>query len=264
MENLFRTYLKYPSKKLEEFSLNSPIALHAMPGMGMVGKNALDFIIKNLVPKPEIILEIYSTAFPSNVIILEDGTFIAPKIQFYLYQNQDLDHDIIFITGDAQPKSVLGTNNLSALISDNLSILKIKFLMSLAATPVNMPREIPKLFITVTNTDDLGYFQEMGIKNFIRGAVTGMNGLVVALLKMQHDIDGCVILSETYPHFIEDINSSISIIKFLNNYLKLHIATDELEEKALEVKSFYDSMVQKNKRRKRKSDVKPEDLGYIR
>ena len=118
MENLFRTFLKVPSKKLEEYNLKSPIAIHAMPGMGMVGKNAVDHIIKNLDPKPETILEIYSTAFPSNVIIMEDGTFNAPKIQFMIYQNKDLAHDVVFVTGDAQPKSVLGTNNLSALIAE--------------------------------------------------------------------------------------------------------------------------------------------------
>ena len=263
MENLFRTFLKFPTKKLEEFSLKNPLTIHAMPGMGMVGKNALDHIIKNLHPKPEIILEIYSTAFPSNVIIMEDGTFNAPKIQFFLYQNDELDHDIIFVTGDSQPKSVMGTNNLSALITDQLNILKISFIMSLAATPVNMPRDSPKLFITVTNTDDLEYFKEMGIKNFIRGAVTGMNGLVVALSKMQHDIDGCVILSETYPHFIEDLSSSVSIVKFLNEYLRISISTSELEEKALEIKNFYDSIIRKKKKQK-KSRARPEDLGYIR
>jgi len=263
MENLFRTFLKFSGKKLEEYNLKSPIAIHAMPGMGMVGKNAVDHIIKNLDPKPEIILEIYSTAFPSNVIIMEDGTFNAPKIQFLLYKNDVLEHDIIFVTGDSQPKSVLGTNNLSALISDQLNMLKIAFLVSLAATPVNLPRDNPKLFLTVTNTDDLDSFQEMGIKNFIRGAVTGMNGLVVALLKMQYNIDGCVILSETYPHFIEDLNSSVSIINFLNEYLKINVTTNELEKKALEVKDFYDSIVRKKKKKKR-SKAKPEDLGYIR
>ena len=261
MERIFRTYLK-EKIPLDQINLNNPIAIHAMPGMGMVGKNTIDHILRKLEPKPQKILEIYSTALPSNIIIEEDGTFNTPKIEYYTYHDDDLENDLIFITGDAQPKSILGTNNLSAIISDNLNKLKIKYIISLAATPVNNPKESPKIYMTVTNPDDKKKFEKFGIKNFVRGAVTGMNGLVVAFLKMEHKIDGCILLSETYPHFIEDLNSSISLVNFLNEYLHLNIDTKELEKKSIEAKNFYDSLVKKRKRKVK--DPSSEDLGYIR
>jgi len=259
MEHLFRTYFKYPDPniKLEELKLNNPIAVHAMPGMGMVGKNAIDHILKKLTPKPDIILEIYSTAFPSNVIIGDDGIFNPPKIQFYLYRKEP--NDLMIITGDAQPKSILGTNNLSAVLAEQMNLLHVSYILSLAATPVNAPKADPKLYVTVTNDEDL---EKLGLKHFVRGAVTGMNGLVVAFAKMEYQIDGCVILSETYPHFLEDLYSSISIIRFLNQFLKLDIPYEELEKKAEETRNFYDSMIRK--RKKRKTDKTVEELDYYR
>ena len=228
----------------------------------MVGKNAIDHIIKNLKPSPKKVLEIYSTALPSNIIINENGTFNTPKIEFFIYKKDNSENDLIFVTGDAQPKSIIGTNNLSAIIADNLNILKVYFILSLAATPVISPKEHPKIYSTVTNPDDLKTFEKLGVKNFIRGAVTGMNGLVVAFSKMEHGVDGCILLSETYPNFIEDLRSSISIINFLCKYLNIIIPTDELEEKAIQAKSFYDSLVRKKQKKARVP--KPEDLGYIR
>ena len=261
MERIFRTYLK-EKIPLDQVNLNNPIAIHAMPGMGMVGKNALDHIIRNLDPNPEKILEIYSTALPSNIIIAEDGTFNTPKIEYFMYHNDDLENDLIFVTGDAQPKSIIGTNNLSAIISDNLKKFNIKFIISLAATPVNAPKESPKIYVTVTNQDDKEKFKKWNIKHFVRGAVTGMNGLVVAFLKMEHQIDGCILLSETYPHFIEDLYSSISLVNFLNEYIHINIDVKELEKKAIEARNFYDSLIKKQK--KKTKEPSSEDLGYIR
>ncbi|NHI94009.1 MAG: hypothetical protein EAX96_16085 [Candidatus Lokiarchaeota archaeon] len=261
MERIFRTYLK-EHIPLDQIKLKDPIAIHAMPGMGMVGKNAVDHIIKKLKPQTEKILDIYSTALPSNIIIENDGTFNAPKIEFYMYHNDDLEMDLILITGDAQPKSIMGTNNLSAVISDNLHKLNVRFIISLAATPVNTPKDTPKIFMTVTNPDDIEKFKIFGVKNFIRGAVTGMNGLVVAFLKMEYGIDGCILLSETYPHFIEDLNSSISLVNFLSEYIKVDIDIEELKDKAGQARDFYESLIKKKK--KKTKGPKAEDLGYIR
>ena len=254
--------------KIKEFAdiknkLKNPVSLHGMPGMGMTGKTVLDHLLKVLEPKLQKVCEVYSTAFPSNVFIKEDGSIAPPKIEIYAYiSEKDSEPDLILITGDTQPSSIVGTNNLSYHIVKILHELGVKELISLAATPVNTPKRSPRVFITVTNNDFIEPFKEMGVKAFIRGVITGMNGLIPGLAKFEFGIDGCALLAETYPHYGKDINASISLINILNKYLKLNIPLLDLEDKAKKVEELYNSLISQQRRRETRKRKKA-DLGYI-
>lgn len=255
--------------KVKEFDeakreLKNPICIHGMPGMGMTGKTVLDHFIKELKPNIKKICEIYSTAFPANVIIQEDGSISPPKITIYAYinGNGERKNDLILITGETQPNSVIGTNNLSIEIVKILNDLNVKLLISLAATPVMNPKSSPTVYITVTSNELIEDFKKAGVrKEFISGVITGMNGIIPGLAKFEYNIDGCALLAETYPQFGKDINSSISLIRILNKYLNLEIKTTDLEEKAKKVEDLYQSLIDKRKRREKRQ--KKKDLGYI-
>ncbi|MFX0132948.1 MAG: proteasome assembly chaperone family protein [Candidatus Hodarchaeota archaeon] len=255
--------------KVKEFSetirkLKDPICIHGMPGMGMTGKTVLDQLIKELEPNLKKICEIYSTAFPANVIIQEDGSISPPKITIYAYLDGDKErkNDLILITGETQPNSVIGTNNLTIEIVKILNDLDVKLLISLAATPVMNPKSSPTVYITVTSSELIEEFKKAGVrKEFISGVITGMNGIMPGLAKFEYGIDGCALLAETYPQFGKDINASISLIKILNNYLNLNIQTTDLEERARKIEDLYRSLMDKKKRREKRQ--KKKDLGYI-
>ncbi len=245
--------------------LKNPICIHAMPGMGMTGKTVIDHLINELKPKVQKICEIYSTAFPSNVFIREDGSMDPPKITVHAFINDDkkAKHDLILITGDMQPSSVIGTNNLSYHIVKMLDELKIQELISLAATPVNSPKESPNVYITASTSEIIEDFKKAGVKGpFIRGVITGMNGIIPGLAKFEFGIEGCALLAETYAHYGKDINASISLIHILNKYLEFEIPTTELEEQAKKVEELYKSLIAQQKRREARTKMK-RDLGYI-
>lgn len=244
--------------------LKDPICIHGMPGMGMTGKTVIDHYIKELKPSPQKLCEIYSTAFPSNVIIEEDGTISPPKITIYIYinENEEREHDLVLITGDTQPNSVIGTNNLSSYLVKIMHELNVKILISLAATPINIPKSTPKVYITVTSNEIIDDFKKLGVKGpFIKGVITGMNGIIPGLAKFEYGIEGCALLAETYPQFGKDVKASISLINILNKYLNLDISTSELEEDAKKVEDIYNSYLAQQKRRQIKQRKK--DLGYI-
>ncbi|MHA1382910.1 MAG: PAC2 family protein [Candidatus Helarchaeota archaeon] len=256
--------------KIKDFSdvkkrLKSPTTLHGMPGMGMTGKTVLDHLIEVLRPDIEKICEVYSTAFPSNVFIQEDGLMLPPKIEIYAYiDDREGGNDLVLITGDMQPSSVIGTNNLSYHIAKILHELGVKELISLAATPVNAPKASPNVYITVTNSDLIEAFKKNGVKGpFIRGVITGMNGIIPSLAKFEFDIDGCALLAETFPHYGKDINASISLINILTKYLKIKIPIVDLEEKAKKVEDLYNSLLSQQKRRESRKRKSKKDLGYI-
>lgn len=247
------------NESIDVDKLNAPYSIHGMPGMGMAGKNAIDLMVQFL-PDVKRIHEVYSTAFPSHVVILQDGSIKPPKIEMFLYQDPKGSHDIIFITGDIQPSNVISANNLSYYIIDYLNQLGTARIISLAATPVSTPKADPRVYMTATSEDLIPAFREIGVKPFIKGVITGMNGTVPALAKLEHDMDGVVLLSETYPQFIEDTQASASLIKILKAYLDIDVDTKDLEERGKRNLEMYEKMMRK---RKPRSKLRGRDLGYI-
>jgi uncharacterized protein len=90
---------------LEQINLKNPILIQGLPGIGFVGKIAVDYLIEQL--KPIKFAELYShhLSLPDGDVGIKvelDGTFILPKYEFYAYTKKS--PHIIFLTGDVQPR----------------------------------------------------------------------------------------------------------------------------------------------------------------
>ena len=236
------------------------ICISALPGIGMTGKSALDHLVDQL--HPQKYAEIYTTDFPSHIVISEDGTLITPCINIYYLPNaNDEQFELFLVTGDTQPNSVIGTNGLSDTIVKLLVECGVSIIISLAATPVITPKKDPKVYLTFSSEDIFQEFLNAGVKNkFVKGTITGMNGVIPGIAK-SYNIAGVVLLSETYPNFVRDINASISLIRILNNYLTMNIDVSELEKQGQKTLEIYEKSRQRMRERKTKKDAK--DLGYI-
>ena len=57
------------------------VSVSALPGIGMTGKAAIDHLISQL--KPEKFAEVYTTDFPSHILISETGEIITPSVDIY-------------------------------------------------------------------------------------------------------------------------------------------------------------------------------------
>jgi proteasome assembly chaperone (PAC2) family protein len=237
------------------------VCISALPGIGMTGKAAIDHLIKEL--KPKKYAEVYTTDFPSHIIINDDGTILTPCISIYYLENANEGHfELIFVTGDTQPNTVIGTNALSNTIVKLLAELGVSLIISLAATPVISPKREPKVFLTFSSESILQKFLDAGVKNkFVKGTITGMNGVIPGIAKSSYDIEGVVLLSETYPQFVRDMNASVSLISVLSNYLgNLSVDVTELQDQAQKTRALYDRMRQRQKEKRAK---KGGPLDYI-
>ena len=88
--------------EIKEFSkpeLKNPILIEGLPGIGNVGKIAVDFMIDNL--KAKKFIDIYSKAFPNSVFVNEKNLVHLPRIS--LYYKRLKNKDVIFLAGDVQP-----------------------------------------------------------------------------------------------------------------------------------------------------------------
>ncbi|NVM52391.1 MAG: PAC2 family protein [Candidatus Helarchaeota archaeon] len=253
MKKYFEINPDYPGKR---------VCISALPGIGMTGKAAIDHLIKQLKPKKYV--EIYTTDFPSHIIINDDGTILTPCISIHYLQKVDNGNlEIFLVTGDTQPNSVIGTNTLSNKIVQLLVDCGVSLIISLAATPVISPKKKPKVYLTFSSESILQGFLDAGVKNkFVKGTITGMNGVIPGIAKSTYNIEGVVLLSETYPQFVRDMNASVSLINVLINYLGgLTVDVSELEEQAQKTIDLYDKMRQRQREKRLRKGAR--DLGYI-
>ena len=74
----------YKINKLSKPKLKDSILIEGLPGMGNVGKIAVDFMVENL--KAKKFIEIKSQTFPNCVFINDKNLVELPKIELF-YKN---------------------------------------------------------------------------------------------------------------------------------------------------------------------------------
>ena len=81
--------------------LKDPILIEGLPGIGNVGKLAVEHLIDSIDASK--FAEIYSKDFPPQVFINQDGTIKLVNNEFYYYKSKDKKQsDLILLTGDYQ------------------------------------------------------------------------------------------------------------------------------------------------------------------
>ena len=96
--------VKYVDKKPK---LKDPILIEGLPGIGNVGKLAVEHLIETT--KAKKFAELYSKDFPPQVFINSDGTIKLVNNEFYYRKAKKKNQrDIILLTGDYQGLSSRG------------------------------------------------------------------------------------------------------------------------------------------------------------
>src|SRR3989338_2606974 len=82
--------------------LVNPILIEGLPGIGNVGKIAVDFLIEELGAKK--LYSFFSYKFPYSVFINEENLIEMPKLELYYkkFKGQNK-QDLLLLTGDIQP-----------------------------------------------------------------------------------------------------------------------------------------------------------------
>lgn len=66
---------------LSRVKMKDPVLIEGLPGIGNVGKIAVDFLVENL--KAKAIVEIRSHHFPHSVFVNEDNLIDLPVLMLY-------------------------------------------------------------------------------------------------------------------------------------------------------------------------------------
>ena len=82
--------------------LNKPLLIEGLPGIGNVGKVAVDFLVEEL--KAKKLYSFFSHKFPHSVFVGMDNLVEMPKIEMYYKQGVGKQtRDLLLLVGDIQP-----------------------------------------------------------------------------------------------------------------------------------------------------------------
>ena len=217
--------------------LNNPVLIEGLPGIGNVGKVAVDFIIEEV--NATKIYEIVSHSMPNSVFVNEDNLVELPSISIYF--KKSLNRDVLFIAGDAQPIDEVSSYQFSETVLDFLRKLNGSEVVTLGGIGLpNVPKN-PKVYCTGTSTEFINaYAKNSSIEPKLYGVVgpiIGVSGLLLGIAKRKK-MKGISLLAETYGHPLYlGIRGAREIVKVLNKKLRFQIDMKQLDKEILQLES---------------------------
>lgn len=215
------TYLK----EFAEIQPNSPILIEGLPGLGLVGKIALRYMIKQL--KPKKVAYLYSPHFPYFVLVNKKGNVRLLRGVFYYYKNPN-GNDLILFTGDSQSQTIEGQYEIADQILAFSEKHNVKTIATIGGYRME-PKEKPKVFIAATSHEILDRALQAGAFLSSSGSpIVGTAGLILGLAKFKK-IDALCLLGETRG-YLPDPLSAKSVLEVLKSTFNFDLDLTGLNE----------------------------------
>jgi hypothetical protein len=228
--------------KIKQFGkkpeLRNPVLIEGLPGIGNVGKVAVDFIIDEL--NAVKIFELFSYTFPHSVFVTENNLVELPKIEMY-YKKMKRGNDIILLAGDVQPIDEVSCYEFSEKILDMLEDFKGKEVITLGGIGLQGVPKKPKVYCTGNSKEVVKRYKEgTGLNEKLYGIVgpiVGVSGLLLGLAE-KRKIPAIALLAETYGHpMYLGVKGAREILKVLDKKLRLNIKLKDLDKEIKELES---------------------------
>lgn len=212
-----------------------PILIEGLPGIGLVGKIATRYLVKEL--RARKFARLYSDTFPPQITIKKSGLIKDMNIEFYYWKSDGrIENDLIFVVGNSQATSPEGQYAITAKILEVLEEYNIELIYTLGGLSVGKPVEKPKVMGAVTSSELLEPMKELGIISDRKGEgnIIGVSGLLLSMGKRK-GIDGACLMGETSGLYV-DPNSSKVVLEALSKLIGLDIPMDRLSTSIKESK----------------------------
>jgi uncharacterized protein len=212
-------------KELKPIEANNPILIEGLPGLGLVGKIAIRYLIKQL--KAQKLAYLYSPHFPYFVLVNKKGNVRLLRGAFY-YVKTDGPNDVMLFTGDSQSQTIEGQYE----IADKMLAFAKKHNVQTIATIGGYRMETqgkPKVIVAGTNQPILDKALAAGAMVSPTGSpIVGTAGLILGLARFKK-IDALCLLGETRG-YLPDPLAARSVIEVLKNMFNLNIDLAGIDE----------------------------------
>jgi uncharacterized protein (TIGR00162 family) len=213
-------------KEFLQIEPNNPVLIEGLPGLGLVGKIALRYMIKQL--KAKKIAYLYSPHFPYFVLVNKKGNVRLLRGAFYYYKNPTGPNDLILFTGDSQSQTIEGQYEIADRLLDFSEKYKVKTIATIGGYRME-PKEKPKVFIASTSQELLQTALKAGATLSTSGSpIVGTAGLILGLAKFKK-INALCLLGETRG-YLPDPLAAKSVLEVLKSTFNFELDLTELNE----------------------------------
>ncbi len=219
--------------------LKKPILIEGLPGIGNVGKVAVDFIIDEL--KAKKLYDIFSYTFPHSVFVNEKNLVSLPQISLYYKQFKDKRNDLLLLAGDIQPTDEVASYEFTDKILDIFEKFNGKEIITLGGIGLATAPKKPKIYCTGNSKEIIKKYKngtKINDKLYgVVGPIIGVSGLLLGMAE-RRNIKAISFLAETFGHPLYlGIKGSKETIKMLNKKLELKVDIKKLEKEIDEAES---------------------------
>ena len=247
--------------------LHNDVAFTGLPGIGLVGKIALDHLMKQL--GAEKIATIYSDSFPPSVHT-KDALLELIKDDVHVFNFKG--RDFVFLTGPVQPTLDFGKGSVAehyefaTAIVNAFKELGVSEVYTLAGINVGLKRmkSEPRVVIAATSKKVLDDWQSSGVvSDRTEGLVSGAAGLVLGLAK-EHGMQGACLMGETNAQLLYgDPGAAKKIVELLVKRYGFKIDMSGIEKDAKGIEEAFSKL---SEQIQEGEDAEPDNqhLTYVR
>ena len=226
------------TKESKEPKLDKPIFIEGLPGIGNVGKIAVDFLIEEF--KAKKLYSFFSYKFPHSVFVNEKNMVEVPKLEVYYKKFNNGKRDLLLLTGDIQP---IDEESCYGFCEEILKIAKHHGCTEIITTGgiglQQMP-EKPRVYCTSNDTELFKQYVKKGMlveKDIfgVVGPIVGVSGVLLGLGK-KRKVKGVSLLAETFGHpMFLGIKGAKELLRVLEKKFKYGIDLKKMSKEIIEV-----------------------------
>ena len=246
----------------DSIQLENPVLIEGLPGLGMVGRIAVKYLVKKLKAKP--FAHLYSPHFPYYVIVNSKGNIRLLRGVFYYWKNQQ-NRDLILFTGDSQAQTIEGQYELAAKIIKFAKSKGVKLIVTLGGFRKET-EETPKVYVASTSENLLEVaLKANGLKSPPGNPIVGIAGILLGMARFS-GIDALCLLGETRG-YLPDPKAAKSVLRVLCKILDLDVNLSSLDVEIRRAEELLEKMRQIETKRelyvKRLQKEEKERTSYI-
>jgi len=235
----------------EKPSLNNPVLIEGLPGIGFVANIATLHLIDEL--KAKLFAHVFSSSFQDLAVTTETGGTRAPMNELYYHKSADGGRDLIIWYGNTQALTTFGQYELCGRILDITQELNCNYLISIGGFKRDEVKTPPELFCAATDTDTMNEALGLGAK-IMAGQIFGVAGILIGLGRLRC-FKGFSLLVETlgtYP----DVVAARRAVETLNRFLGMNVDLSRIDIAGEKTKKILEAfgLVEKVREEKKKEE----------
>jgi len=213
-------------KELMSVELRDPVLIAGLPGLGLVGKIAIRYLIRHL--KAQRFAYLYSPHFPYFVLVNKKGSVRLLRGVFYFWKNTAGENDFIFFTGDSQSQTIEGQYEIADRMLDFSKNRNVKTIATIGGYRMETTDK-PKVIVAATSHDVLDKALRAGaVVSDSSSPIVGTAGLILGLARFKK-IGALCLLGETRG-YLPDPMAARSVLEVLKATFSLNVDLAGLNE----------------------------------